>query len=157
MPPSRAHGPQRYHVEETFRAPIGYAFRWCTDYSPRDPAIEKDDYVRRILARAPGRVVYQDFGRAGRGWFLNQQSVHLDPPTHWHAESVGTYRRWSIDYRLRKMTDGTTRFTFDGVRRATPLAETVPTRAEVRANLRELWDRFGRALEKDYRRSRRRR
>ncbi len=157
MPRSRTHGPIRFHVEETFRAPIGYAYRWCTSYSPRDPSIEKDDYVRRVLTRSPRRVVFQDLGRAERGWFLNQQTVTLHPPGYWHAESRGTYRDWSIDYRLRSLPDGSTRFTFDGLRRATPLAEVVPTRPEVETNLRQIWERFGRALERDYRRSRRRR
>lgn len=147
----------RIRHEQTFRAPIGFAFRWCTDYSPRDPSIEKDHYVRKILSRTPRGVVYQDLGRHGKGWFLNQQTVTLHRPTHWHAESVGTYRSWSLDYRLRELPNGRTRFTFDGRRRATPLDDQRPSRAEVLANIRTLWTHFGRALEKDYRRSVRRR
>jgi hypothetical protein len=154
---SRAPGVIRIRAEATFRAPIGYAFRWCTDYSPRDPAIEKERYTRRILSRTPRKVIYQDLGPRGRGWFLNQQTVTLYPPGRWHAESKGTYRNWSIEYRLRPRPDGSTRLLFDGMRRATPLDDDRPSKAAVLRNIRVLWSRFGRALEKDYRRSRRRR
>ncbi len=144
---------QRFRLEATFDAPPDFAFRWCTDYSPEDPHIERDDYERRILARGPRRVLYQDLGPQGKGWFLNTQTVTLRPPGAWHAESVGTYRTWSIDYAVRPVADGRSRFTFDGVRRPTPLAGAGPKRSEVEANLRTLWGRFGRALARDYRRS----
>jgi len=156
MPRRSPRGVRHFHVETTFRAPIDFAFRWCTDYRPDDAKIEKDHYTRRILSRSSRQVVYQDLGPHGKGWFLNQQTVGLHPPDHWHAESVGNYRTWSIDYRLRALPDGTTRFSFDGWRRATALAEGGPSRSEVTANLRQIWYRFGRALEKEYRRSRRR-
>jgi hypothetical protein len=156
MPESRATRVLRIHIESTFRAPSDFAFRWCTDYSPEDPSIEKEDYTRWILSRSPQKVVYQDLGPHGRGWFLNQQTVTLRPPVSWHAESTGTYRTWSIDYRLRPRPDGTTQLTFDGLRRATALDPNPPSRAAVAENVRRLWSRFGRALENDYRRSRHR-
>lgn len=144
-----------YEVETTFRAPIEFAFRWCTDYSPADPRIERDTYTRRILSRGRRTVVYQDLGDHAGGWFLNLQTVTLHPPSYWHAESVGNYRTWSIDYRLRALPDGTTRFRFRGFRTPTPLDKDPPRADAVQENLRELWQRFGRALEADYRRSRR--
>ncbi len=150
MPPSKG---RRFRLEATFDAPSDFAFRWCTDYSPEDPEIEKDDYERRVLSRGSRRVLYQDLGPEGKGWFLNTQTVTLRPPGNWHAESVGTYRSWSIDYSVRALPDGRTRFAFDGIRRITPLAGRGPTRAEVEENLRTLWTRFGRALARDYRRT----
>ncbi len=144
----------RWHeIETTFRAPVPFVFRWCTDYSPGDPRIERETYTRRILSRGRRTVVYQDLGDHAGGWFLNRQTVTLHPPRYWHAESVGNYRTWSIDYRLRPGLDGTTRFRFRGLRTSTPLETDPPSPAAVQQNLRELWQRFGRALEADYRRS----
>ncbi|HTZ62024.1 MAG TPA: hypothetical protein VMC82_05240 [Thermoplasmata archaeon] len=146
---------QHIRIERTFDAPAEFAFRWCTDYTPGDSAIEKDEYSRRILSRTPRRVVFQDFGEAGdgHGWFLNQYAVTLRPPYRWHAESVGTFRSWSLDYAVRPRPDGTCRFTLDGVRRATPLAGRAPSVKEVEANIHRMWGRFGRALARDYRAS----
>ena len=146
----------RVEVERTFRAPLPFVFRWCTDYSPEDPRIEHDQYVRRVLHRDASTVVYEDLGdhlgdRTG-GWFLNRQTVTLHPPDHWHAESDGNYRSWSIDYTLRPRPDGTTRLLFRGVRRATPLEEAPPTLAATRRNLNSMWARFAGALERDFRR-----
>jgi hypothetical protein len=155
MPRSRAGGRSRVlrvEIEQRFRAPLPFVFRWCTDYTPEDPRIEKERYVRRILSRGASAVTYEDLGDHGRGWFLNRQVVTLYPPDHWHAESDGNYRSWSIDYTLRSGPDGSTVLRFRGTRRATPLDEAPPTLAAMQRNLRTMWSRFARALERDHRR-----
>jgi len=163
VPPTRRRPtPRELTVEfvHRFRAPVPFVFAWCTDYSPEDPRIERDRYARRILSRGPRTVVYEDLGdHSGdrrAGWFLNRQTVTLHPPAHWHAESDGNYRTWSIDYRLRALPDGTTEMRFEGTRRATPLEDRPPTLAATRRNLATMWSRFGRALEREYRRGIRR-
>ncbi len=139
--------------EHRFRAPLPYVFLWCTDYAPDDPGIEQAPYTRRILRREAGTVVYEDLGDRGNGWFLNRQTVALHPPDRWHAESDGTHRSWSIDYTLNAFPDGTTGLRIRGIRQATALDPEPPTAAAVLRNLEVMWSRFGRALERDYRRS----
>ena len=138
-------------IRSTFRAPIDFVYAWCTDYDPGDARLEKEHYQRRILSRTGKRVVYEDLEEGPHGWVWRRQTVTLAPPHHWHAESVGNYREWSLDYDLRSLPGGRTELTLKGRRRPTPLSGGNPPKAELLRDLRTIWRRFGRALERDYR------
>jgi len=64
---------------------------------------------------------------------------------------------WSIEYHLSEGPRGSTEFWFRGVRRATALAGKNPPKAELEHELRTMWGKLGRALERDYRASLKRR
>jgi len=83
--------------------------------------------------------------------------VTLRPPNGWHAEAFGSHRTWSIDYHLSDGPGGSTEFWFRGVRRATALAGKNPPKAELEHELQTMWGKLGRALERDYRASLKRR
>ncbi|MCI4326778.1 MAG: hypothetical protein L3K16_03980 [Thermoplasmata archaeon] len=142
-------------IRVTFRAPLRFVFDWCTDYTPHDPALEGDSYARRILSRDDGRVEYEDLDSSAAGWQWSRWTVSLHPPDAWQATSVGNYRDWSVDYRLRSRSDGGTELTLRGRRRPTALASKGPTRAEIERNLGANWKKYARAFETDFRASQR--
>jgi hypothetical protein len=140
-----------YDFETTFDVPLAFAYRWCTDYTPKDAAYEGERYQRRILERSPTRVVYEDLDDQPHGWVWRRTEVTLHPPRGWSALSRGNYREFRIEYRLDELPDGKTRFRFRGVRRPTELGRVNPPRARLLRELRTMWRRFGSAMAKEYR------
>ena len=139
-----------YNFRAIFRAPLPYVFRWCTDYSPEDPRLAKEDSRRRILARSARRVIFEDLYDGPEGWVWSHDVVTLDPPNHWHAEIVGSHREWVIDYRLRELPGGRTELSFRGRRRSTAHGVRNPSQAQLVRELTSMWRNYGRALERDY-------
>lgn len=144
-------GPE-YHVTTTFRAPVGFSFAWCTDFSPQDSKLEGEEYTRRIIERSPRRVVYEDLEDADGGWAWARYVVTLRPPSQWHMESVGTRRQVVADYWLRPLPNGGTHFELRFRRRPGILPFRRRGKREFDAELTRIWRRFARALERDFRR-----
>jgi len=151
----KAAGSAVYEIRTKFRAPAPFVYRWCTDYTPDDARLEKDEYARKILKRGKRAVVYEDLYEGPDGWMWSHQEVTLHPPDRWHAESTGSHRHWTLDYTLRPLPDGGTELTLRGVRRPTALGARNPPKARMTKELRQAWANFGRALERDYRKERR--
>ncbi len=144
-----------YEVRTVFRAPLDFAYAWCTDYTPEDRKLEGDPGSRQILRKGRRTVVYEDLNETPDGWMWSRQTVTLHPPDRWHATAVGNYRTWVLDYALRELPDGRTEFTMRGRRRATPLGRRNPPKSVLEKELHEMWANLGRALERDFRASRR--
>lgn len=140
-----------YEFRSTFDAPLPFVYDWCTDYTPDDPILEKDNYTRRIISRRSRKVVYEDLSDTSDGWFWSRMEVSLRPPNRWHAEAMGNHRAWSIDYELVERSKGVTELRFRGERRVTFPGEKNPPKAQLERDLRASWKNFGHALERDYR------
>ena len=138
-------------IRTTIHAPLPFVFRWCTDYSAEDGRLAQERYTRRLLERGPRQVLFEDLEETPRGWVWKRTHVDLHPPDHWHAESEGNYRYYRLDYRLQARPDGSTELLLRGERRATALGGRNPSRARLQRELRALWARLGRALEREYR------
>ncbi len=148
-------GPSRtYRYRITFRAPLPFVYRWCTDYQSADPKLEGEEYERRILRRSRGTVVYEDLQPTPRGWVWARHVVTLRPPNHWHSDSVGNYRNYRLEYDLRRLPDGSTELRFRGTRTPTSLSSKNPTAREFQQSMDAGWVRFRRHLEREYRASR---
>jgi hypothetical protein len=144
----------KYEVRHVFRAPLPFVYRWCTDYTPADPKHESEKYDRRILARSARQVVYEDLSdTADGGWAWARHVVRLYPPHRWHSESVGSHRTISLDYRLSRLPGGRTQLVLTGRRRPTALGSKNPTKSNWERSVAETWRRFGRVLERDFRKS----
>ena len=141
----------RYELRFTFRAPLDFVYRWCTDYSERDPQLEGMPFRRKIVRRTRRQVIYEDLDEMPSGWVWRRGIVTLRPPNHWTARSIGSHRVWSLDYRLRTLPDGRTELRWRGRRRATEIGGSNPSSAAMRREMRTMWDRYGRALEREYR------
>ncbi len=140
-----------YEIKRTFRAPLGFAYAWCTDYTKADRKLQGDPGSRQIIRKTSRTVVYEDLNETPHGWMWSRQIVTLRPPNRWHAGAVGNYRTWNLDYSLRELPDGRTEFTMRGRRRATPLGVKNPPKAVLEKELQTMWRNLGRALERDYR------
>jgi hypothetical protein len=146
-----------YEIRKIFHAPLRFAYAWCTDYTPEDRKLEGDPGSRQILRKGSRTVVYEDLNETPHGWMWSRQTVTLRPPDRWHAVAIGNYRTWNLDYSLRDLQDGRTEFTMRGQRRSTPLGVRNPPKRVLEKELRDMWGNLGRALEKDYRASLRKR
>ncbi len=131
-----------------------YVFDWCTDYGAKDAALEGDKYERRVISRTPRQVVYEDLQEEKDGWFWSRHVVRLDPPRHWHSDSIGSHRAYSLEYRLTSPADGETELVLTAQRRPYGRGEPNPRKAEWERSVLKSWKRFAKALESDYNRSR---
>ena len=149
--------PPIYRVRQEFDAPLGFVYRWCTDYRRDDAARAGEHYERRILARTAREVIYEDLWSEKDGWRWRRYRVALSPPARWHADSVGNVRDASIDYRLTELPDGRTALDLELRRRPVSERFPQPSRRAMEAELRSLWGNYAAALEKEFRGRRRRR
>ena len=90
--------------------------------------------------------------KAGSGAIGTSVSI---PPTAGMA--VGNRRAWDIDYRLKSLPGDRTQLTLRGRRTPLLLGPKNPPKAKLQKNLTQSWQKFARALEADYRKSRRKR
>ncbi len=144
---------RRYQVRLTFRAPLPYVFRWCTNYTTDDGQYSGEGYRRRILSRSDRKVVFEDLFDAKQGWIWIHRTVRLLPPDRWHADSVGSDRILSVDYQLSSLPGDRTRLTIDARRRPYGIGTANPPKTEWQRNVAGSWKRFRRLLEREYRRS----
>lgn len=142
-----------YRVEAEFRAPVEFVYRWCTDYTADDAAYEGEAYERRILHRSRRAVVYEDLEDTPEGWSWSRHVVRLTPPDRWHSDSVGSHREIALDYRLMRLPGGRTRLVLTAHRSPCGVGGRNPPKAEWERSVGKIWMRFGRALERDYRKS----
>jgi len=147
-----------YHVSVTVRAPLPFAFRWCTDYSPDDARYCGEDRTihlkRKIIERRPRRVVFENVYDVGKGWGWERHTVTLYPPNRWHSDGVGNYQESVLDYELTPLGAGRTRLDMRWRSRPVGLSRGSRTPGEViERYVSGLWKKRARALAADYRAS----
>lgn len=150
----RAWSPE-YRIRVTFRAPLDFAFAWCTDFTPKDARLEGESYERKIIEHTPRLVMFEDLEESETGWIWSREVVSLHPPNRWHMDGIGNRRDVTADYVLSSLPDGRTQLELRWRRRSTMPEERTLTMAEREASSTRAWKRFGTAMERDYRRSRR--
>ena len=143
--------PPEYSVHVTFRAPLRFVYRWCTDYRSDDGKRCGEPFTRKVLERGPRQIVLQDLWRAKGRWLLNQNRTTLRPPDRWHVDSSGTLRTLSIDYTLREVSGGRTRLDLRIRRRPTEIYPEQPSRRAYERDLTQMWKNFALSLERDCR------
>ena len=143
----------RYEVRATFEAPIGFVYRWCTDYTPQDSGFSGEGYVRRIVRRSARQIVLEDLYDTGHAWIWLRRVVRLLPPARWHADSVGSDRAISVDYRLSPLPGNRTQLTIRARRRPYGIGTKNPAKPTWERSVAANWANFGRVLERDYERT----
>lgn len=141
----------RYKVQSTFRAPLPFVFRWCTNFNSKDGRYSGEGYQRRILSRSDRKVIFEDLFDTPQGWTWIHRTVRLQPPDRWHADSVGSDRILSVDYRLSGLPSGHTLLTIEAKRRPYGIGTTNPPKAKWERRVAGNWARFGRILEREFR------
>jgi len=147
-------GPE-YRIRVSFRAPLDFAFAWCTDYTPEDAKLEGESYQRKIVERTPRRVVFEDLADTKDGWIWSRDDVTLHPPNRWHMDGHGSRSDVTAEYVLSRLPDGRTQLALRWRRRPRMRVAKPLTKAQREASTLRAWKRFGTALERDYKRSRR--
>lgn len=151
---SRWLGPE-FHASASFRAPLDFVFAWCTDYTTKDPALEKEAYERKIVERTARRVVFEDLEDSDSGWDWSRATVTLSPPNRWHMDAVGNNRDVVADYVLSTLSGGRTRLDLRWKRKPRVPDVKHRTKAEREASATRAWRYFTSALERDYQKSKR--
>ena len=146
-----------YRISVTFRVPLEFMFAWCTDFTPQDASLEGESYQRKIIERTPRRVVFEDLEESDAGWEWSRDVVTLLPPNRWHMDGIGNHRDVTADYVLTPLSAGQTRLDLRWRRRPKTTEARKDTRVERETSARRAWKRFGAAMERDYRRTQRRR
>ena len=141
-------------MQVAFRAPLPYAFSWCTDYTPGDAKLEGEHYQRKVVRRNRRQVIFEDIEEGPHGWYWATHDVELQPPDRWHMESSGNHVQVVADYQLTTLPDGRTQLDLWWRRRPGLLEFTSRPKAEAERSSTRGWQRFARALEQDYRKSR---
>lgn len=146
--------PPLYEIEVRFHAPLPYVFHWLTDYSSKDPALEKGKYRRKVIERSRGRAVIEDLTETKKGWEWYRTVVTLHPPDRWHAELRGNVPDWSLDYRLKSLEADRTvlRIRWHIRQRAGVRGPTHMSKPATERMMNRLWENFASSLEREYRR-----
>jgi hypothetical protein len=143
----------RYMVQVTLEAPLRFVFRWCTDYSSGDGRDSGEGYERRVLQRSVESVDLEDLYDTNSGWIWIHRAVSLHPPDRWHADSVGSDRTLSVDYRLSTGEAGHTHLSIRAVRRPYGTGLANPPKSAWEDSVSKSWARLARVLERDYQNS----
>ena len=144
-----------YRISVSFRAPLAFAFAWCTDYTPQDASLEGESYQRKIIERTPRRIIFEDLEESEAGWDWSRDVVTLRPPNRWHMDGIGNHHDVTADYVLSPLPDGRTWLDVRWRRRPKTPDAKKRTKAEREASATRAWKRFGAAMERDYHRSQR--
>lgn len=144
-----------YRYRITFDAPLPFVYRWCTDFDPGDARLEGEEYERKILVRNGRKVVYEDLSEMKEGgWYWKRQLVDLRPPDRWTCRSIGNYRIFDLDYRLRERPGGRTELDIRARRTPTGIGGPNPTAAGFQQMMDDSWVQFRKNLERDHRKRR---
>ena len=140
---------EAYRVSKTFNAPLGFVYKWCTDFQENDPKMVGSKGRRKIIERSNSRVVWRVISKGEKG-YEGVRVVWLKPPNAWHLDTCGD-RSQQGDYKLTRL--GKTRTRLDmKFSLAYANAKKVEPRKSWEAGLSSNWDSYGRYLERDYQR-----
>ncbi len=143
-------------VSKTIDAPQRYVYEWCTDFRNDDPLITGSKSQRRILTKTRRRVVYAQIYRGADGTQkIAVDVVTLNPPDAWHLDYFGEEDDETGDYRLKSLGQDKTRL--DMVFKEKWKIANPPSLEEQARQTSEVWDKYARALEKEYRSKKRQR
>lgn len=153
-PPTARSKPIRriLRFRKVIRAPLGFVYRWCTDFREDDDHLTRSlyRYRARIPLREPDRIVrlIEVPGR-NRNRSTDVEVIRLRPPDRWELEKMS----WSEDetgrYRLRRLGSGRTQLDLrfeERWKRRRP-----PALARYRAFFDRVWDRYVALIEAEYR------
>lgn len=143
---------RKYHVSKVLNAPLSFTFKWCTDYRDTDPKITGSKNKRLILEKTKERVIYTIRYKSGGKTMNAVNIVTLRPPKAWHLDSRGDEDDEIGEYRLTSIGPRKTRLDMAFVEFWK--IRNYPGKSEYLSDMHRLWDKFGAALERDYRRHR---
>lgn len=141
---------ETYHVTKTFDAPLGFVYKWCTDYRSDDLKMLGSKNKRNIIERSKKNVIWRVVTEGKKNGYEGVRVVWLNPPDAWHLDTCGDGREVG-DYKLTRL--GKTRTRLDMTFSETYYdAMDMESRKSWMADANSHWNAYGRYLERDYRR-----
>jgi hypothetical protein len=141
---------ETYRISKTFNAPLGFVYKWCTDYQPDDPKMIGSKNRRNILERSKRNVIWRVQSKSKVKGYEGVRAVWLKPPNAWHLDTCGDGREVG-DYKLTRLSKTRTRLDMK-FQVTYNYAGQIESKKSWIADLKSHWDSYGRYLEKDYRR-----
>jgi hypothetical protein len=138
----------QFSVSKIINAPLSFVYRWCTDFREDDQKITDQRRRIRIHERTATRFIMSVRDRHGAKIVSAARIVTLKPPDSWHLDWIGDEYDEKGDYRLTKL--GSRRTRFSATFKVASIKPGAPTKQEMRRNVTAVWDKYTRALEKDY-------
>jgi len=138
----------KYRLSETFNAPQGYVFAWCTDFREDDNKMIGSKTERKILEKSPERVIWRVRYKDGKGFTEGVRAVWLDSPKSWHLDTCGDGKEVG-EYTLKALGKSKTRLdmkfvvTYDS-------KDEVEDKDEWEADGVKHWKIYKKALEADF-------
>ena len=137
-------------VSKTINAPPHYVYEWCTDFREDDPRITGSKSQRTILQRTKRRVIYaQVYAGADGAQKVAVSIVTLNPPSSWHLDYFGEEDDETGDYRIKALGKDKARLDMVFKEKWKKIAK-VPTLEEQARQTSDVWDKYVRALERDF-------
>ena len=142
---------REYRILASFRAPLDFVFAWCTDISPIDPQLRKRAFVRKVIAKSPSRVVYEDLEEGDDGWAWDRNVVTTQPPNRWRLDAVGNHFDTRATYRLSRLPGGRTSLELRFQLRPVGRTDRLPAKSPTERDVARMWRLYGARMESDYR------
>ncbi len=145
---------ETYKLSKTFDAPLAFVYAWCTDFREDDPKMLGSKHRRSIHEKTKERVIWTITGDDLPRGIDPVRVVWLRPPDAWHLETCGDEVEVG-DYKLTAVGKARTRLDMTFTKTHGRKEEVLNKETFKRGTL-DHWNRFGRFLERDYRKSLRR-
>jgi hypothetical protein len=140
-----------YKVSATFNAPLGFVYSWCTDFRSDDLGMIGLKNARNLHEKTDRRVIWTVEGKKLESGTDPVRVVWLRPPSSWHLETCGDGSEVG-DYKLTSLGKNRTRL--DMVFTETYWnKKNVPSKKELKAEAADHWEKYGKYLEQDYKKS----
>jgi hypothetical protein len=140
-----------YRVSKTFKAPLDFVYSWCTDFQEGDLRMIGSKNRRSIHEKSGRRVIWTVEGRGLKGETDPVRAVWLRPPDAWHLEGCGDGMETG-DYRLVSLGKSRTRLDMEFTEMVFSKAD-LQSGKELVAIAKDHWEKYGKALESDFRAS----
>lgn len=135
-------------VSRIIRAPLAFAYAWCTDFREDDSQISGQQRRVAILERTPSRFIMSTKSESHGRTVTAARIVTLKPPNAWHLDWIGDEHDETADYKLAQVDTGTTRLNMAfKVHHKTSTAQTKRMFVD---EVNSVWDKYVAALENDY-------
>jgi len=141
-----------YKVSKTFDAPLDFVYAWCTDFRADDLQMLGSKDIRNLHEKTERRVIWTVERRKPSSSTDPVRVVWLRPPDSWHLETCGDGSEVG-EYNLKAIGKNRTKLdmSFTETYRS---KKGIPSKAELKAEAADHWKAYGKALERDYRNSR---
>jgi len=137
-------------VSKTINAPYHYVYDWCTDFREDDGKITGSKSQRKILEKTKKRVIYVQIYKGGDGkQKVAANIVTLRPPNSWHLDFFGEEDDETGEYVVKDLGKDKTRLDMVFKENWKNIVK-IPSIEEQTKQTNKVWDKYVKALEKDY-------